>query len=467
MISLSSAWKNASEQGLIQCQTPEDGRMLRVANQSALVLAFVMVLGAGIAYRLDFPLLCIIILLGFMLLFSSVLLINRYFHYQWALAAVFVFSGMFVFWEASTFGYESHTHYGFVLLLLGVVLNLYSYRTQLYGSLIGLFILITVMYLTDFSLFAFQGISLELKLQLDQIEFFLLLLTIGLLGLVYASNHRALVEDLKTTRSTLEINNQALQKINDELDQFVYSVSHDLRSPIASMMGLVDLSQQEEDIAVIKEYLILKEKSLHRLDLFIRELLDFSRNSRLDLQYDDIKFQQLLEEMLEACSYSERATKMDMLVDVQQPYAFVTDQRRLRMILHNLLSNAIRYSNLDQEHPYLKIIVRVLERGVTVKVQDNGVGIQKKYITKIFDMFFRARDNDVGSGLGLYIAQEAAQKLGGYIQVQSELGEGTTFTVTLPFLSKTFPQKPLSGPSYEGIRKEMERTSAQKATSSR
>lgn len=430
-------WKEISRQGVRTDQTPEENRAARITNQSAVVIAFLLALGVGIAYWLNLSLAYMVILLGAMVLFLSVILVNRLFHYRWGLALIFVSSNLFIFWEASTFGYGSHMHYGFVLVMLGVILNLYNYRRQLYGSMLGLVLLVALLYLIDFSLFPISDLSPRVQMQLDHLEFFLLLLSVSLLAWVYASNQRALVRTLEVMRAKLETQNDVLHKTNEELDQFVYSISHDLRSPIASALGLIELSEREEDITVIKEYLGLKKKSLHKLDRYIRELMDFSRNSRLDVQPQEVDFKALLAELIEDIGHSERALQMHINLDVQQPQRFMTDPRRLKMILDNVISNSIRYSNLEQETPYVKVSVRVSEQEATIKVADNGVGIHEKYLEKIFEMFFRARENNVGSGLGLYIAQEAATKLGGSIGVESALGKGTTFTIVVPMLDES------------------------------
>nr|WKN34331.1 HAMP domain-containing sensor histidine kinase [Tunicatimonas sp. TK19036] len=446
MGALSNLWKRISRQGVKKSQSAEENKTARITNQSAVVIASLMVVGVGIANWVDLSVAYTIVLIGFMALFLSAVAVNRVYGYRWGLAVIFIVSNIFIFWEATTFGYESHMHYGFILVMLGMILNLYNYRRQLYGSLLGLLLLVALLYLTDFSLFRFSGISPEIQMKLDQAEFFLLLLSISLLAWIYAANQRVLVRQLQATRVKLEAQNQALYKTNEELDQFVYSISHDLRSPIASSLGLIELSEREEDITVIKEYLKLKKKSLHKLDRYIRELMDFSRNSRLDIQPDEVNFKKLLDELIEENGHSERGLRINISLDVQQTHRFITDQRRLKMILHNLLSNGIRYSNLDQENPYLKVIVRVSEQEATVKVTDNGVGIHPEYLGRIFEMFFRARENHVGSGLGLYIAQEAATKLGGSINVKSELGQGSTFTVVVPILDKEPSEKPLINP---------------------
>ncbi|MEM8967122.1 MAG: HAMP domain-containing sensor histidine kinase [Bacteroidota bacterium] len=440
---LYSAWAYISKQGIEKYQTFEDQRAIRIMNQSGLVAGLVLLLSTAKLYGLGIPAKAIVFLLSFALVYLSLPLINRYLGKSWARATLFGVSGIFVFWESSTFGYESHTHYGFLLVILAAVLNLFKQYCILFWSTIGFCLfLIALLYATNFSLFSLPEISLNTKVQFGHIEFAALLLTIGLLAAIYATNQQALINKLKSTQDQLKTKNQALTKVNKELDQFVYSVSHDLRAPIASVLGLIDLSMNEENVAMLKEYLQLKKKSLHKLDNFISELIDFSRNSRLGIQHNEIDWESLVETILEEQSHSEQAMKITKTVSVEQSTSFISDQKRLRIILQNLISNSIRYSNLNQEHPSLKVVVSANNQDAEIKVYDNGIGIQKEHLPRIFEMFFRAQENNVGSGLGLYIVKEAVEKIGGQIKVLSRFGEETIFTVTIPNLQNEVVNTP-------------------------
>ena len=110
----------------------------------------------------------------------------------------------------------------------------------------------------------------------------------------------------------------------------------------------------------------------------------------------------------------------------------VADEFRLRVILNNLLSNAIKFQRDDEPHPRVVVKSEVHPDGCILTVQDNGEGIAPEYLSKIFDMFYRASERTAGSGLGLYIAKEAAEKMGGRLSVSSVVGEGTTFQVFIP-----------------------------------
>lgn len=226
--------------------------------------------------------------------------------------------------------------------------------------------------------------------------------------------------------------NEALRKVNAELDRFVYSASHDLRSPLASILGLINVAR-EDDSWDKHEYLMLIEKSVKKLDSFIGDIIDFSRNARLEVVPEPIEFESFVKDILEDLRYIENFDKIAKRISVNLPSQFNTDSKRLRMVLSNVIANAIKHHSpkVDREN-YLSIDVGGDQSQVVIQVADNGPGISKEHQVDIFKMFFRANSRTSGSGLGLYIVQETVNKLGGRIIVASRPGEGTTFTIYIP-----------------------------------
>jgi len=240
--------------------------------------------------------------------------------------------------------------------------------------------------------------------------------------------------ELKVTERTqeLEVQNEELKKVNSELDRFVYSVSHDLRAPLLSTLGLIEISRNEKDEQEKYRYLELMHKSIRKLDNFIIDIINLSKNARLDLHHDLIDFDKLIQSVLDEHSYIEQSKSIEFKKDIQQTGDFYTDSKRLLIILNNLISNAIRYSN--SEMPFVQITVQADLEKATIKISDNGIGIGPEHLEKIFQMFYRASQSKSGSGLGLYIVKETVQKLKGTVQVQSQVNEGSTFIIGLPSL---------------------------------
>ncbi|RAW01446.1 sensor histidine kinase [Pseudochryseolinea flava] len=230
----------------------------------------------------------------------------------------------------------------------------------------------------------------------------------------------------------LKRQNEELIKINAELDRFVYSASHDLRAPLMSVKGLLNMIKLDPDKKNQENYLALIEKSVTKLDSFISDIILYSRNSRMDIMPKEIDFHELLQESIDSLKYMEGAEAVRSIRKVEIKGAFYSDYSRLLIIFNNLISNAVRYRDAWKKDQFLKIEITADAQKAVIAFTDNGIGIQQEYLDKIFKMFFRANADSKGSGLGLYIVKGAIEKLEGSIQVQSKLGEGTTFSIEIP-----------------------------------
>ncbi len=247
---------------------------------------------------------------------------------------------------------------------------------------------------------------------------------------------RALKDEIATRKKAeenLQGTNQELSKRNTELDNFVYSVSHDLRAPIASVLGLVNLAKKDKDVDMKDMYLDMILKSAIQQDHFIMEILDQSRNSRLEVKREEILFRTLIDETFNQLKFATNAGQgVEKVIKINQDQPFFSDRWRLKVILNNVISNAIRYRN--GHDPVIKVNVDITEHAASVAIEDNGKGIEKDHLPNIYKMFYRATDDGAGSGLGLYIVKEAIEKLNGQINIESELGKGTTVTLQIPAL---------------------------------
>jgi signal transduction histidine kinase len=238
----------------------------------------------------------------------------------------------------------------------------------------------------------------------------------------------------KKTEDKLKVTNRQLRKANVELDNFVYKVSHDLRAPIASVLGLVNLARQENKFDTLKQYFDMVGKSAFQQDIFIKDILDISRNSRLIVDKKKIDWQKLIDDTFEQLKYSVKDKAIDKKISITGKASFYSDQRRIKVIFNNLISNAIRYSN--GKDPVIEIDVNINNGHADIIIADNGAGIEKKHQKKVFEMFYRATDQNAGSGLGLYIVKESVDKLNGEIDMESDPGKGTKFLISLPNLKR-------------------------------
>jgi PAS domain S-box-containing protein len=246
-------------------------------------------------------------------------------------------------------------------------------------------------------------------------------------------NFIAIQQDItaeKRNEQRLLEQNEELTKINQELDQFVYSTSHDLRSPLLAIQGLLDLLHIDQMGSPEKEYLSMVSESIARLDSTILEILNYSRNARMDVAWRSFNLRSALEVILQDLA----TVNSDIVVNVdwKGEDEVILDEMRVGIVLKNILSNAVKYSKKGSESPFVHVEVDTRLGACLMRVTDNGEGIPSEHIAKIFDMFFRATTTSTGTGLGLYIVKEVVDKLGGSIDLDSTLGEGTTVTVTLP-----------------------------------
>ena len=223
-----------------------------------------------------------------------------------------------------------------------------------------------------------------------------------------------------------------LVKRNFELDNFVYRASHDLKAPLNSVMGLISLIESEKPPAFVTNYIGLMKKSVTKLDGFIRDLTDYSRNTRLEITGIPLDFEELIKESLENLQHMENAEKVKINTRINQPFVFYSDAFRTSIVINNLISNALKYQDLKKEKQIIEIVADVFQTRVEIQIKDNGIGIPQLHQAHIFEMFYRASYQSFGSGLGLYIVKNAVDKLGGTISFESEEGKGTTFYVSLP-----------------------------------
>lgn len=239
------------------------------------------------------------------------------------------------------------------------------------------------------------------------------------------------LDEINNQKLRLEEQNQHLLSLNEELDKFSYSVSHDLRSPLTSIMGLVRLAQHENPQYFELLYLHHISDCVERLDGFVQNLLHYTRNKNLDPKLEHVDIQELVEEVKKTYILH---LQQDVLISVETEGAktFLTDRYRILTVLQNLISNSIRYRHPERAIVHINILCSARFDGTTIEVTDNGKGISKDNQQKVFEMFYKDKDSTNGSGLGLYIVQKIITRLNGRITLESIEDKGTTFRVTIP-----------------------------------
>ncbi|MCK6617263.1 MAG: PAS domain S-box protein [Cyclobacteriaceae bacterium] len=241
---------------------------------------------------------------------------------------------------------------------------------------------------------------------------------IGIYGVYVDISERKKIEEELKTRNT-------------ELDNFVYKVSHDLRAPLSSILGLINLSKLPGNTDDLRTYFQVIEKKVHDLDHFISDVLSHSKNLKMEVSISKIDLKSIISKTFADLSYLPGASEVEVTTRVSEQ-EFYSDPWRISEIFRNLISNAIKYRQPQTARAMVHVTVEITPAMATIIFADNGIGISEEDIDKIFDMFYRATERSDGSGIGLYIVKNAVEKLGGKIAVSSKVGFGTTFTIHLP-----------------------------------
>jgi signal transduction histidine kinase len=232
--------------------------------------------------------------------------------------------------------------------------------------------------------------------------------------------------------------NVRLVKANREIDSFVYSVSHNLRSPLASILGLVNIARHEINTPAFDptSYFNLIEHSIQKLDSTIKEILEYSRNERTEINPERINFHSLLKDCLDRTLYLPNYNRLEKIIKVVDEVPFYSDAYRLTIILSNLFSNSVKFMDESKTPNFLLITISTTPSNAFIEITDNGIGIHPRNQPNIFNMFYRGTEKSDGAGLGLYVAREMIKKLNGTIYFTSDHGLQTTFTISIPNITK-------------------------------
>lgn len=235
----------------------------------------------------------------------------------------------------------------------------------------------------------------------------------------------------RTIKQLLKQRQHKIDKLNREMEELIYRTSHDLRAPVATILGITHLASKtasEDQILYFK----MIEDTVHRQEKVIKDIADISKNDHLKLTREEIRFQDIVGEA--AKTYVNGYDGIDLQAHYQIEKPFFSDRERIKLIVNNLLSNAVLYRDLHKEKQRIKVSVVASNGSCTLTVQDNGIGIDRSFQNRVYDMFFRGEESSRGAGLGLYVAKNVVERLGGTITFESEKEVGTLFKVQIPNL---------------------------------
>ena len=219
---------------------------------------------------------------------------------------------------------------------------------------------------------------------------------------------------------------------NNELEIFIYKASHDLRGPLASIIGLVNVSNFEIKDGLAKEYMNMIGSSTQKLDDTLKELVK-TMKIKDTARFDDlIDFRDLIEAKLSEFKYFKGYELLTITTNIKVFDNFYSNKFLIETILHNLIENSIKYQSVCEPKAFLKINVLENDKNdIHIIIEDNGIGIKSSVQGLIFDMYYKAVETSKGSGLGLYLVKKCVEKLDGEIELKSTPGKGSIFTIVL------------------------------------
>ncbi len=232
-----------------------------------------------------------------------------------------------------------------------------------------------------------------------------------------------------TDRKAAEIKSEKVQK---ELMTFMYKASHNLRGPVATLSGLLNIAKIEVKESNSLSYINMLNERTRHLEYTLMELIDITKIKQEDISIQLISFERLVRKVLGQFKKEIERNHFEIQTEFQYAgdWKFRSDPKLIVSLLHYLIDNSIKFRS--NELPCISIIVREQAGGVLITLSDNGPGIDEEIRSRVYDMYFRGNEKSTGSGLGLYIVNSIVERLNGYINLQSKPGKGASFVVFLP-----------------------------------
>lgn len=361
--------------------------------------------------------------------------------YVWAASISMTLANINLAWNASTGSVQEGVHLFFLSNAIAALV-IFDFRQ------LGLALFFALVPLGLFAYFFYSGLLLPSPVQnvpIEQVHIrFLSSFLVAYVGTVLCVVFLILldkksVENLRKSEEKISEQNELLVQTNEELDRFAYYTSHELKAPLQSIKGLIQIAKLTDNPAEIQECINRMGHRIEDLERFIIEITEYSRNSKGQVELVPVKLENLVLDVLESLKHQKEAASIQFEMAFDDEKWLRTDVPKLKVVLTNLISNAIKYQDPLKIKKWVKASIKEQGTNTVITVQDNGIGIAPEHHEKITQMFYRATEKAQGSGLGLYITSINVRKLEGQFSFESEPGQGSTFKVVLPQ-----PLQPLS-----------------------
>jgi PAS domain S-box-containing protein len=236
-----------------------------------------------------------------------------------------------------------------------------------------------------------------------------------------------------TKRKEIE---ESLRMVNAELEEFSYRTSHDLRSPLKSSIGLLTMASQSlkfEEYQKAEKCIDHVQTSLEKLEALVEDILLLTQTKNLEEEDELLNIGTLIPETVQSFAHMDHFDRLDIQFELAYDSEIMTKPSRIKLIVENLISNAIKYQDIKKQGSFIKISTQTKGKNFILSVEDNGLGIPKDQQENMFQMFKRFHPKaSFGSGLGLYMVKKSADILEGQIDYDGAEGQ-SKFTLTMPF----------------------------------
>jgi signal transduction histidine kinase len=228
----------------------------------------------------------------------------------------------------------------------------------------------------------------------------------------------------------LQVANEALKRVNDELDNFIYKTSHDIRGPLASLKGMCNVAIMDVKDPLALDYFNKLDATAEKLNTILTRLLIINQINNSSASHELIDFREIVDDVIVLERKRGLPPRLTIKKEIEDNIIFYSDKELIRIILENLIDNAIKfYNDSDRADPFVKIKVERDGNLLKVRVIDNGIGISQVNPDKIFQMFSRASERSGTGGIGLYLTKTATEKIGGQIDLKTTPEGYTEFFV--------------------------------------
>ncbi|MEM6842146.1 MAG: PAS domain-containing sensor histidine kinase [Bacteroidota bacterium] len=225
----------------------------------------------------------------------------------------------------------------------------------------------------------------------------------------------------------------ALRQKNEQLARLFYRMSHDLQGPLASIQGLLELTNMDlSDPTELATYLKHIQSSTDKLEHTLQGLMQLQYGENRESINTKISLRYLTESVIDELDSTPGREEVLIHLTANPKHTTTTDERILANVLKRIVENSIKFRKTNTNDTVIKVSVRAYKDGVKIKVKDNGLGMDRVMQQRAFDMFYRGHGHVKGSGLGLYIAKDAIEKMGGKISLKSRPFLGTEVSIYLP-----------------------------------